>query len=128
MGRIIAHVEIANTLQPDKSFGCEAIVDTGASMMVLPSAWRDRLGDMPEVRKVEVCTATQERVVAVVCGPANLQIEAFPPIIAEIAFIDMTPVNGKYEPLLGYIPLEQSQAVVDLLGHRLVYVQAMDLK
>ncbi len=34
----------------------------------------------------------------------------------------------RYEPLLGYIPLEQSQAVIDLLGHRLIRVPKVDLK
>ena len=32
------------------------------------------------------------------------------------------------EPLLGYVMLEQAQAAVDMLGHRLVPVQYMDLK
>ena len=128
MGRIIAVVEIANMLEPDKKLICDALVDTGASMMVLPSAWRERLGDLPEIRRLEMRTATQGTVAAVICAPARLQIEAFPPIVAEIAFVDMTPLNGDYEPLLGYIPLEQSQAAVDMLGQRLVYVKALDLK
>jgi hypothetical protein len=36
--------------------------------------------------------------------------------------------DGRYEPLIGYLPLEHSQAAVDMLGHRLVYVKRMDLK
>ena len=40
----------------------------------------------------------------------------------------MTPDNGSYEPLIGYVVLEQSQAAVDMLGHRLVHVKRMDLK
>ena len=39
----------------------------------------------------------------------------------------MEPRNG-FEPLLGYIVLEQSQAAVDMLGHRLVKVKYLDLK
>ena len=83
---------------------------------------------MPEIRRLEMHTATPDLVTAIVCAPARLQIEAFPPIVSEIAFVDMTPVNGDYEPLLGYIPLEQCQAAVDMLGHRLVYVKALDLR
>ena len=41
---------------------------------------------------------------------------------------NMKPANGIYEPLLGYIILEQSQIAADLLGHRLVYVKKTDLK
>ena len=40
----------------------------------------------------------------------------------------MTPEDGIYEPLLGYIVLEQSQAAVDMLGHRLIHVKYADLK
>lgn len=32
------------------------------------------------------------------------------------------------EPLIGYIPLEQAQAAVDLVGHRLVKVNRVNLK
>ena len=40
----------------------------------------------------------------------------------------MTPDNGEYQPLIGYVILEQSQAAVDMLGHRLIAVRQMDLK
>jgi hypothetical protein len=32
------------------------------------------------------------------------------------------------EPLIGYFPLEQAQAAVDMLGHRLIKVSRVDLK
>jgi hypothetical protein len=40
----------------------------------------------------------------------------------------MKPEDGIYEPLIGYIILEQSQAAVDRVGHRLLHVKKMDLK
>ncbi len=40
----------------------------------------------------------------------------------------MKPKEGRYEPLIGDIVLEQSQAAVDMLGHRLIPVKRMDLK
>ena len=40
----------------------------------------------------------------------------------------MKPENGEYEPLIGYVILEQSQIAVDMLGHRLIPVKRMDLK
>ena len=36
--------------------------------------------------------------------------------------------DGEYEPLVGYIALEQSGAAVDMLGQRLVHVKRVDLK
>ena len=63
-----------------------------------------------------------------ICGPVRIQIEGFRPIYNEVLFVDMEPANGQYEPLIGYVILEQCQAAVDMLGHRLVPVKRMDLK
>ena len=128
MGRIIASVRIDNASDISKGLSCDALVDTGASLMVLPSAWKDRLGVLGSGTEIEVETATQEIVRAEVCGPVRIQIEGFRPIFNEVAFVDMKPADGKYEPLIGYIVLEQSQAAVDMLGHRLVPIKHMDLK
>jgi predicted aspartyl protease len=128
MGRIIASVSIENVSTPDKKLRCDAFVDTGASHMTLPTAWKERLGNLERLQDIELVTATQKRIQGEVCGPVRLQIEGFRPIFTEVVFVDMEPDNGEYEPLLGYLPLEQSQAAVDMLGHRLVYVRSLDLK
>ena len=96
--------------------------------MVLPVAWRERLGHLDEIAKVSLETATQAVVEGTICGPVRIQIEGFRPIYNEVLFLDMEPANGDYEPLIGYIILEQAQAAVDMLGHRLVPVKSMDLK
>lgn len=96
--------------------------------MVLPSAWKNRLGKFEFSSEIEVETATQETVTAEVCGPVRIQIEGFRYILNEVAFVDMKPANGDYEPLIGYIVLEQSLAAVDMLGHRLVPIKHLDLK
>ena len=96
--------------------------------MVLPSKWRERLGKLEEVRELEFETATRDTAKGTVCAPVRLQIEGFPLIVTEVVFVDMTPQNGEYEPRIGYIVLEQSQAAIDMLGHRLIYVKRMDLK
>lgn len=128
MGRIISSVKIENLADPAKSLRCDALVDTGASYMILPSAWRDRLGDLEEIETLELQTATQETARGSICGPVRIQIEGFRPIYNEVCFVDMKPDEGAYEPLIGYIVLEQSQAAVDVLGHRLIHVKRMDLK
>ena len=128
MGRIIAWVAIANVADASKSLRCDALVDTGASLMVLPSAWRDRLGDLHVVGKIDLETATQKAIQREVCGPVQIQIEGFRSIFSEVLFVEMKPQDGIYDPLIGYIVLEQSQAGVDVLGHRLVPIKHMDLK
>ncbi len=128
MGRIIASVKIESLSDPTKTLRCDALVDTGASYMILPSAWRDRLGDLDEIETLEFETATHETARGVVCGPVRIQVEGFRPIYNEVVFVDMRSGDGSYEPLIGYIVLEQCQAAVDMLGQRLVHVKRMDLK
>jgi predicted aspartyl protease len=125
MGRIIASVRIDNVVDPSMGIRCDALVDTGASFMVLPLAWRDRLGNLETMTEVEMETATQETIKGEVCGPIRIQIEGFRAIHSEVAFVEMTPED---EPLIGYLVLEHSQAGVDMLGHRLVKIKHMDLK
>ncbi len=128
VGRIVASVTIENATDLSKTLRCDALVDTGASLMVLPSAWKDRLGNLEFSSEIEVETATQETVTAEVCGPVRIQIEGFRAILNEVAFVEMKPDQGEYEPLIGYIVLEQSLASVDMLGHRLVPIKHLDLK
>jgi predicted aspartyl protease len=128
MGRIVASVKIDNASDASKSLRCDALVDTGASFMVLPNAWRDRLGNLDTTTQVEMETATQQTIRGEVCGPVRIQIEGFRPIYSEVSFVDMTPEDGEFEPLIGYLVLEQSQAGVDVIGHRLVHIKHMDLK
>jgi predicted aspartyl protease len=128
MGRIVTSVTITNPASPDSPLRIDALVDTGASYLTLPSAWRDRFGTFESTEEVELSTATQEIVTGTICGPVRIQVEGFRPIYNEVIFVDMNPEDGLYEPLLGYIVLEQCQAAVDMLGHRLVHVKRMDLK
>ena len=128
MGRIITSVKVDNIADPPKSLRCDALVDTGASFMVLPLAWKDRLGELEKIETIDLELANQESTKGEICGPVRIQIEGFRSIFNEVLFVEMKPRNGVYAPLIGYIVLEQSQAAVDMLGHRLIHVKRMDLK
>jgi predicted aspartyl protease len=128
VGRIVTPVRVENARDPSRSILIDALVDTGASHLVLPSAWRDRLGELTSLDSVELELATQETARGEVCGPVKIEIEGFRAIFGEVLFVEMHPEGGSYEPLLGYIPLEQSQAAVDLVGHRLLRAKHFDLK
>jgi len=127
MGRIVTSVTIRNIASADR-LRCDALVDTGASHMILPQAWRDRLGRLESLDTVELELANQALTHGEVCGPVKIQIEGFRPIFTEVLFVSMQPVDGQFEPLIGYLVLEQSQAAVDMVGHRLVHVKRLDLK
>jgi predicted aspartyl protease len=129
MGKIWAYVTITNLMDTEKVVRCDALVDTGASHMILPSAWRERLGKIRQVRTAQIRTATQEAVEGAINGPVEIQIEGFPPVITEVVFVDMKPdEKGLYTPLIGYIVLEQSEAAVDMLGHGLLRVGYLDAR
>jgi hypothetical protein len=124
MGRMYVNLTVTNAMTPSMVLECEALIDTGASHLVLPSAWKPRLGAFEVFKVLPSETATGELIDGEICGPVKLEVEGFRPISTEVMFIEMQPVEGRYEPLLGYIPLEQIPVVVDMLKHRLVEVNA----
>lgn len=129
MGRIITSVTVSNAVMPENSFRFDALVDTGATYLTLPNAWKERLGDLEKIEDVDFQTASGEIGTGAVHGPVKIQLEGFRPVFSEVLFTEMhTDVTGNYEPLVGYIPLEQIPVAVDMLGHRLVKVRALDLK
>ena len=129
MGRIIVQVHIQNPAEEEKAITVSAFVDTGAASLALPLEWKDRLGEFPQEEQVDLWLADNSVIQGLVCAPAAIQIEGFRKIYNEVLFLDMaSQQSGDYEPLLGYIPLEQSQAAVDMLGHRLIPVKYIDCK
>ena len=129
MGRIITQVKITNFSDATKAIEIDAMVDTGESYLTLPSAWKDRLGDLEKIEDVEVETATGEIRKAEIYGAVRIKVANFREVIDEVLFLDMeTDEQGEFEPLVGYIVLEKIPVAVDMLGHRLVKVRALDLK
>nr|VFK66123.1 MAG: hypothetical protein BECKUNK1418G_GA0071005_108010 [Candidatus Kentron sp. UNK]VFK71755.1 MAG: hypothetical protein BECKUNK1418H_GA0071006_108110 [Candidatus Kentron sp. UNK] len=128
MGKITANVSITNLFDREARIRCDAFVDTGSAHMVLPSAREERLGNLDTIETVDCETATQQLVKGDIRGPVEIKIEGFRPIYSEVLFLDMSPTDGIYEPLIGYIVLEQAQVAVDMLRHRLLHVGKVDLK
>ena len=128
MGRIIASVNIQNAAVPHYSKKLDMLVDTGASYLTLPLAWKKDFGPFTDEQVIELQIATQQVVKGTVCGPARIQVGGFRVIYNEVLFLDMGSDEGGYEPLLGYIVLEQCGVAVDMVGHRLLPVRHMDLK
>jgi predicted aspartyl protease len=128
MGRIVTAVRVANFVEPDRELRVDALVDTGAYGLTLPRKWKHQLGEFPIVRKVDLETADGRIVQGEVCGPATIQIEGFDKFFGEVVFLDVDAADDAYEPLLGYVALEQSQAAVDRARHQLVKIRHLDLK
>jgi len=129
VGCIVAQVEVTNPTDFEKSLVFSAFVDTGAGTLILPSSWKGRLGKFVNEEKVEFVLANNEVVHGIARGPVGIRIEGFRRIFDEIMFMDMEPAeNGEYQPLFGYVILEQAQVAIDMLGHRLVPVKYIDYK
>jgi predicted aspartyl protease len=128
MGRIVCQISIENITNGRERLELSALVDTGASLLTLPKAWKEKLGDLQTIGDVDLETAAQTTISGEICGPVKIQIEGFRPVFGEVLFIEMEPEDGIYEPLVGYIVLESCQASVDMIGHRLVPVKHLDLK
>lgn len=129
MGRIIAQTKVTNLFDEDKFIHCGMFVDTGAGALILPSAWKERLGEFRRSEAVELLLANRDVIRGEACWPVEIRIEGFRPVSNEVIFVDMEQgEDDEYEPLLGYVILEQAQAAVDMLGHRLVPVRYIDMK
>ena len=128
MGRVVANVTVSNIFDEKNSVQCVAMVDTGASHLVLPRAWRERMGNLEQVATVEVETADGTLLEGQICGPVRIQVNEFRAVFLEVMFIEMSAVGGEYEPLLGYLVLEAIPASVDMVEHRLVQGRPLPLK
>lgn len=126
MGRIIVQTEVYNPFDGDRSVQCGMLVDTGAGALILPMAWKERFGEFRRSEPVELQLADQQVVRGEACGPVQIRMEGFRPVFNEAVFPDSEDETP--EPLLGYVILEQAQAAVDMVGHRLVPVRYIDLK
>ena len=133
MGRIVAETTVTNRADGDKAIECGMLVDTGAGALILPASWKGRLGRFVRSEPVELQLANQKVIRGEACGPVEIRIHGFRPVWNEAVF---TAAKGgaesedgeDVEPLLGYVVLEQAQAAVDMLGHRLVPVRYIDMK
>lgn len=119
MGRIIAAVDVGNAAPQGGAKRVAMLVDTGATHLTLPLAWKPQFGAFETEQAVQLYTATGERVAGALCGPARIQVEGFRVAYGEVLFIEMA-MEGECQPLLGYLPLEQCGVAVDMESHRLV--------
>ena len=128
MGRIIAQTTVTNRLDDGKSIQCGMPVDMDAGPLILPGAWKERLGRFLHTEPVELVLVNHNVVRGEVCAPVEIKIEGFRPVWNEVVFLEADNGAEEVEPLLGYVILEQAQAAVDMLGHRLVPVPYIDMK
>src|SRR5256886_15636849 len=97
-GRIVTHVTIVNVLDPAREIGCDSLVDTGAWGLMLPRAWKERLGAFQMTRTVDMVAADQRVVSGEGGGPVTIQIEGWEPVASEGTFLDLEHEGGPERP------------------------------
>ena len=121
MGRIIARTKVTNLFDESRFVECGMLVHTGAAALIVPSAWKERLGEFPRKQAMELVLDNGHVVQGEICAPVEIEIAGFRPVVNEVMFAET--LDDAEEPLLGYVILEQAQATVDRVEHRLVPVR-----
>lgn len=126
MGTIITSVTVSGIGKSENQISFDGLVDTGATYLTLPSAWKEKFDELEKVDEVQLEMAIGETLTGEICGPVRIRVGNFRQIFGEVLFIDMeADAEGDYEPLIGYLPLEAIPVGVDMLNHRLFKVKAM---
>ncbi len=107
MGKVIEKVKLTNLFDPTKWAEVEAVIDTGATMLVLPQSVVDELG-LKKIGDRKVKYANNQTQVKPVYRGVILGIKGRDGIFDVLA-----EVEGS-EPLVGQIVLEALDLVVDL--------------
>lgn len=86
IGRIITAVDLENPAEPRRHKKIDALVDTGATCLTLPSVWKGQLGSFEMEETIESQIATQEVVTGIICGPVKIRVEGFRAIYSKVLF------------------------------------------
>ena len=106
MGKVVEKVKVTNFKDPSKSLEIEAVIDTGATMSVLPMDTIQRLG-LEKIEDVNVRYADNRVEKKEVYGWIILEIAG------RRAVFDVLAENKGAQPLIGQIVLERLDLVIE---------------
>ena len=106
MGKVIEKVKITNLLDSTRSVEVEAVIDTGATMVVLPQNIVDKLG-LKGIREAKVRYANNSTEPKSVYGVVTIEIKG------RAGNFDVLAEAEGSQPLIGQVVLEILDLVVD---------------
>jgi clan AA aspartic protease len=106
MGKILQKVRLSNFFKPKKSVEVEALIDSGATMLVLPKNLVKKLG-LTKLQNLKVKYANGKVEEKEVYGAVKLEL------MGRYGIFDVLAENEDVQPLIGQIVLER----LDLLLH-----------
>ena len=113
MGRVTEKVKLTNFVAPEKSVVIEALIDTGAMMLVLPQNTVDALG-LRKMQERTVRYADNRTKVRSIYGGVIVDINGRSDLFSVIAEAEGT------QPLVGQIVLEQLDLIVDPVARKVM--------
>mgnify|MGYP000518804491 CR=1 FL=1 len=113
MGKVMEKVRLTSLFDPTKTVEIEAIIDTGATMVVLPKDIVDTLG-LKKVREVKVRYANNEVETKPIYGVVNIELKG------RSANLDVLVEEKGSQPLIGQVLLELLDLIVEPKTRKLI--------
>lgn len=106
MGKVVEKIKMTNVFDGTKSVTVDAVIDTGATMLVLPQDVVDELG-LRKIRDVRVKYANNKVESKGVYGAVSLEIKS------RTGTFDVLAEEAGSQPLVGQVVMEVLDLVVD---------------
>lgn len=106
MGKVIEKVKLTSLFNPAKSIEVDAVIDTGATLVVLPQNIVDEL-ELRKIREVKVRYANNKTEIKSIYGVVTIEIKG------RTGNFDVLAEEEGIEPLIGQIVLEELDLVVE---------------
>ena len=113
MGKIIEKVKLTSLFNPNKSVEVEAVVDTGATMVVLPKDIVEAL-ELRKVREVKVRYANNKVETKSIYGVVTIELKG------RSANLDVLVEEKGSQPLIGQVLLELLDLVIEPKTRKLI--------
>ena len=112
MGKVVEKVKLTSLFEPEKSVEVEAVIDTGATMVVLPRDIVEELG-LRKMREVKVRYANNKETKPIY-GVVNIELKG------RSANIDVLVEEKGSQPLIGQVLLELLDLIVEPKTRKLI--------
>jgi len=112
MGKVIERVRLSNVIDPTRSEEVDAVIDTGATLVVMPRDVVDRLG-LTRIRDVQVRYGNGKVETRSVYSAVTLELKG------RSGTFDVLAEDVGSQPLIGQVVLEVLDLVVDPRSRRL---------
>ena len=113
MGKVVEKVKLTSLFEPEKSVEVEAVIDTGATMVVLPKDIVEELG-LGKMREVKVRYANNKVETKPIYGVVNIELKG------RSANLDVLVEEKGSQPLIGQVLSELLDLIVEPKTRKLI--------